>query len=103
MLTDYLLGNENTTLDFNCIQQVSNTLPVTILDFDGNTVIPPYNMRTGTDQKFIEHTLIICWTYLYNGSLLLNIDIDSALFALGIQCDYIQSQCEEGDSDVNVH
>ena len=51
VLTDYLLGNENTTLDFNCIQQVSNTLPVTMLDFDGNTVIPPFNMRTGTDRK----------------------------------------------------
>ena len=57
VLTDYLLGHENTTLDFNCIQQVSNTLPVTLLDFDGNTVIPPYNMRTGTDQKFIDYKL----------------------------------------------
>ena len=59
MLTDYLLGNENTTLDFNCIQQVSNTLPVTMLDFDGNTVIPPFNMRTGTDQKAKYYTQIL--------------------------------------------
>ena len=57
MLTDYLLGQANTTLDFKCIRQVSNSLPVTMLDFDGNTVIPPYNMRTGTDQKIIEHTV----------------------------------------------
>ena len=57
VLTDYLLGQANTTLDFKCIRQVSNSLPVTMLDFDGNTVIPPYNMRTGTDQKIIEHTV----------------------------------------------
>ena len=54
VLTDYLLGQANITLDYDCIRQLSKSLPVTLLDFDGNTVIPPYNMRTGTDQKFKE-------------------------------------------------
>ena len=58
VLTDYLLGQANTTLEYDCIRQLSKSLPVTLLDFDGNTVIPPYNMRTGTDQKFIEHGYI---------------------------------------------
>ena len=84
VLTDYLLGQANTTLEYDCIRQLSKSLPVTLLDFDGNTVIPPYNMRTGTDQKFMEYTLIVCWTGGYNGSPSLNIDITSAFFTLGI-------------------
>ena len=50
--TDYLLANGNTTLDYNCMQAVSNTLPVTMIDFDDNTVIRPFNMRSGIDLKF---------------------------------------------------
>ena len=51
IVTDYLIGHENTTLDYNCIQPVSNTLLVTLVDFDGNTVIEPYSMRSGIDQN----------------------------------------------------
>ena len=51
IFTDYLLGQANTTLDYKCIQPVSDSLPVTLLDFDGNTVIQLYNMRSGNDQK----------------------------------------------------
>ena len=49
--TDFLIGQVNTTLDYNCMRPVSNTLLVTFLDFDGNTVIQPYNMRSGIDQN----------------------------------------------------
>ena len=47
--TDYLLGRANTTLDFECIPHISNTLPVTLTDMDGIVVIPLYNMITGID------------------------------------------------------
>ena len=47
IFTDYLLGQGNTTLDYKCIQPVSDSLPVTLSDFDGNTVIQLYNMRSG--------------------------------------------------------
>ena len=51
IFTDYLLGQGNTTLDYKCIQPVSDSLPVTLSDFDGNTVIQLYNMRSGNDQN----------------------------------------------------
>ena len=51
IFTDYLLAKENTTLDFNCIQDVANTLPVTMVDFDGKTVIPLFNMISGIDTR----------------------------------------------------
>ena len=49
--TDYLLGQANTTLDFDCIPHISNTLPVTMTDMDGIVVIPPFDMRTGIDLE----------------------------------------------------
>ena len=52
MVTDYLLGQGNTTLDYNCIQPVSNSLLVTMVDFEANTVIPPFDMRAGIDNIF---------------------------------------------------
>ena len=54
IFTDYLLGRANTTLDYNCLKPVSNTLPVTLLDFDGNTVIQLYNMRSGNVWNTID-------------------------------------------------
>ena len=51
IFTDYLLGQANTTLNYKCIQPVSDSLPVTLSDFDGNTVIQLYNMRSGNDQN----------------------------------------------------
>ena len=51
IFTDYLLGQGNTTLDYKCIQPVSDSLPVTLSDFDGNTVIQLYNMRSGNGQN----------------------------------------------------
>ena len=56
-VTNYLLGQESTTLEYNCIQPVSNSLLVSMLDFDGNTVIPPYDMRSGIDS--IQTTLSV--------------------------------------------
>ena len=50
MVNDYLIGLSNTTLDFDCIQHVSNALLVTFTDMDGIEVIPLFSMRAGIDQ-----------------------------------------------------
>ena len=50
MFTDYLLPNENTTLDYECMQEVTNALPVTLTDMDEVVIIPLFNMRSGIDQ-----------------------------------------------------
>ena len=57
-MTDYLVGHEDTTVVYNCIQPVSVALLVTLLDFDGNTVIQPYNMRSGIGQNSYSTPLI---------------------------------------------
>ena len=51
VFTDYLLGQSNTTLIYDCFPSVSNTLPVAVKDMDGNTIIRLYNMRAGIDQN----------------------------------------------------
>ena len=50
MFTDYLLPKENTTLDYECMQEVTNALPVTLADMDEVVIIPLFNMRSGIDQ-----------------------------------------------------
>ena len=55
IFTDYLLGQANTKLDYKCIQPVSDSLPVTLLDFDDNTVIQLYNMRSGIDLNMYKY------------------------------------------------
>ena len=57
-MTDYLIGHENTTVVYNCIQPVSISLLVTLLDFDENTVIKPFNMRSGIGQNSNSTPLI---------------------------------------------
>ena len=52
VLFDYVLSQSNITLEFDCIEQVSNSLPVTITDIDGIVLIPLYNMRTGIGQVY---------------------------------------------------
>ena len=49
--TDFLLGQADTNLDFDCFPTISNTLPVTITDFEGNTVVDLFNMRAGIDRN----------------------------------------------------
>ena len=51
VFVDYILAQSNITLDFDCIENVSNSLPVTITDMDGVVLIPLYNMRTGIDLE----------------------------------------------------
>ena len=51
VFVDYILAQSNVTLDFDCIERVSNSLPVTITDMDGVVLIPLYNMRTGIDLE----------------------------------------------------
>ena len=63
MVNDYLIGRTNTTLDFDCIQHVSNALLVTFSDMDGIEVIPLFSMRTGIDQdiavyKYMAHIIL---------------------------------------------
>ena len=58
VVTDYLIGHENTTVVYNCIQPVSISLLVTLLDFDENTVIKPFNMRSGIGQNSNSTPLI---------------------------------------------
>ena len=58
IVTDYLIGQENTTLYYDCVQSVSITLLVTLVDFDGNTVIEPYSMRSGSDQNLYRGHMI---------------------------------------------
>ena len=54
VFVDYILAQSNITLDFDCIENVSNSLPVTITDMDGVVLIPLYNMRTGIDLNKFE-------------------------------------------------
>ena len=78
-MTDYLLEKSNTSLQYDCYpsgkcfkmilrilffvflifslrdivskqNKVSNTLLVSIKDMDENTIVRPFNMRTGIDQ-----------------------------------------------------
>ena len=57
VFVDYILAQSNITLDFDCIENVSNSLPVTITDMDGVVLIPLYNMRTGIDlEKNVQKT-----------------------------------------------
>ena len=64
--TDYLLGQANNTLDFDCIPHISNTLPVTMTDMDGIVVIPLFNMRTGIDPDTIIDIITIHISKIYN-------------------------------------
>ena len=72
VFTDYLLTKENTTLEFNCIQHVANTLPVTMVDFDGNTVIPLFNMISGIDTRLYSVHKIRARPFLSRYSLSYN-------------------------------
>ena len=54
VFVDYILAQSNITLDFDCIENVSNSLPVTITDMDGVVLIPMYNMRTGIDLENVQ-------------------------------------------------
>ena len=63
MVNNYLIGRTNTTLDFDCIQHVSNTLLVIFTDLDGIEVIPLFPMRAGIDQDIpvYNHTYRFIW------------------------------------------
>ena len=69
-LTDYLIGRANNTLEFDCIPHISNTLPVTMTDMDGIVVIPPLDMRTGTDLEINDiNNSNLRYEILYSRSL----------------------------------
>ena len=80
-MTDYLIGHENTTVVYNCIQPVSVALLVTLLDFDGNTVIQPFNMRSGIDQKLqSSYTRLSILVYSNPTPLIFPFDQNKAMF-----------------------
>ena len=71
VFVDYILAQSNVTLDFDCIERVSNSLPVTITDMDGVVLIPLYNMRTGIDlEKFAKKSdlLSLCCPHNFDYS-----------------------------------
>ena len=87
VFVDYILAQSNITLDFDCIEHVSNSLPVTITDMDGVVLIPLYNMRTGIDlEKNVQKTGWGVYQNKDNGSfsaVLLVVDSESELSGQG--------------------
>ena len=59
VFVDYILARSKNTLEFDCIENVSTSLPVTITDMDGIVLIPLFDMRSGIDQAYILNYITI--------------------------------------------
>ena len=57
VFVDYILAQSNNTLEFDCIENVSTSLPVTITDMNGIVLIPLFDMRSGIDQTYKLYSL----------------------------------------------
>ena len=50
VITDYLLGKSNLTMDFDCLPTVTTAQLISFTDMDSNVVIPLFKVRSGIDQ-----------------------------------------------------